>query len=388
MFSKRTDWPLAENALTKKISELKNQNVQILDLTESNPTQAGFSYPKEILSQLSHPNNLRYQPSSKGLPETREAIAQYYAEKKIAVDPEQIIVTASTSESYSYLFRLLTNPGDSILAPTPSYPLLNFLAGLNDVCLNHYPLQHVKGSWSIDFTHLKLESDAKALIVVHPNNPTGSFVKSFELERLNQFAKEGKCAIIADEVFLDYKLQKTLGAVPSFTANQDALTFTLSGISKILGLPQMKLGWIAVSGPRQLAKEAINRLEIVSDTFLSVNTPVQNAFKSWLPYQCVIQKEILARTLENRKTLETVGRESKAFELLSTEGGWYAILRIKKKIDEEKIAIGLLENHHVLLHPGYFFDFTRDSHLVVSLLPEKQIFNEGAKKTSHYLSRI
>ena len=382
MFASRTDWPLQTNRLTKELETLKKNGVSVIDLTESNPTRAGFSYPQDkIISALADSEVLAYEPSPKGMLKARKAIADDYHEKGIKVHPEQIFLTASTSEAYSLVFRLLLNPGENVLSPRPSYPLFDFLAGLSDVALHSYPLVDQHG-WQIDSKKLAdiVTPQTKALILVNPNNPTGSYVKKNELEEINRFARSRHLALIADEVFFDYALQPDSKRAPSFAGNQDVLTFTLSGISKALGLPQMKLGWMVVSGPEELVRSASARLEIICDTYLSVNTPAQIALPEWFCLKEKIQSQILTRIKENREFLVSK-LSAHSCKLLQVEGGWYAALQLPDTKSEEEWALEFLRQDHVYVHPGYFFDFDGEApHVVLSLLPNREVFQEGIKK--------
>ncbi len=379
MFSKRTEWPLQPNRFTVLLEEMRKSGMPILDLTESNPTRCGFRYlSQEILTPLTNPRNLQYDPSPKGMIQAREAVAGYYAGKGISVSPEQIFLTASTSESYTFLFRLLCDPQDHFLASRPSYPLFDYLAALNDVALNPYLLKY-RGKWEMEEESFikAISPKARGVIIVNPNNPTGTFLKQRDLNFLNRIGREKKLSLISDEVFLDYAFADSRGWVKSCADNQDILTFALSGISKILGLPQMKLAWIVVSGPKDLRQGAIQRLEVIADTYLSVNTPVQNALASWLQEIPSIQKEILERVSRNRRFLLEQCEKTDRAKCLHSEGGWHAVLRVEG-IDEEKFILRLLEKERVMVHPGYFFDFDpEESHLVLSLLPSPDIFKQG-----------
>lgn len=374
MFSERTHWKLETNLLSKKMESLKKGGVRILDLTESNPTHAGIRYPKEILRSFNRRDNLNYEPDPRGLIRARKAVMRYYARKGICLNPPQVILTASTSEGYSHMFRLLANPGDEVLVSEPSYPLFNFLAGLCDVHLKTYPLSF-ETKWCIDFDEIekRITPKTRSIMVVNPNNPTGNFVSREEISRLAEIAKRKNIALIADEVFLDY----SIGAPGrSFAGNQQSLTFTLSGISKILGLPQMKLGWIVASGPSKLCDQALARLEVIADTFLSVSTPVQNALETWFAHRSAIQHQILNRVRANLKSIQLPS----SCQLLDVEGGWYAVIRIPRTRSEEEWVIRFLEKDHVWVQPGYFFDFPKEAYIVVSLLTPERMFQQGMKR--------
>ncbi len=388
ILANRTDWKFKPNQLALRLKTLRESGVEILDLSESNPTRCKFQYLNDqLLSSLAQPENLSYEPSSKGILTTRRAVQNYYREKNVSVDPEQIFLTASTSEAYSFLFRLLTSPGERILIPRPSYPLFDFLADLNDVQLDPYYLKYSERGWQIDMESLirHTHPGTKAIILVHPNNPTGSFLKSEELNEIRKFAQEKSLALISDEVFSDYAFLNDPNCSSSLATNQEVLTFTLSGISKVLGLPQMKLGWIVATGPKEILKPCIERLEFILDTYLSVNTPVQHALSFWFSLKNSIQNEIAGRIQKNRIfLLDQIGTSHPA-SCLKTEGGWYAIVRIPTVLSEEEWVLEFLEKDHVYLHPGYFFDFEEEAYVVLSLLPHPETFKEGV---SRILARI
>lgn len=379
-FSERTDGSNRLNRLTQLLHRLQKENCPVLDLTESNPTRCQFQYPPEIFSALNDTKNLVYEPSPKGMFEAREVVAGYYAEKGSSVNPEHIFLTASTSEAYAFLFRLLLNPGEHLLVPRPSYPLFEYLALLNDVTVGYYPLIYDK-KWEVDTNTLKqsVTSRTRALVLVHPNNPTGSFVKRSEKEFLVRCAKKNNLSLICDEVFLDYAYEKDPTRVVTFSECGEVLTFTLSGISKILGLPQMKLSWMVVNGPKKLCEQAVERLEVIADTYLSVNAPSQQALKAWFSFRSILQGQIQKRVLANRKALQEWCATSDC-ELLHAEGGWYAILKLPNAKTEEEWALEFLEKEHILVHPGYFFDFDEGTHIVMSLLVPSDRFKEGIKR--------
>lgn len=377
-FARRTDWELTPNKISSILEDFKAKGKTVLDLTESNPTRCGLAYPqKELLSALSQDANMLYSPSTKGLLSSREAVAAYYAQKNIKVSPEQIFLTASTSEAYSFLFRLLADPGENILFPAPSYPLFDFLVDLNDLERGFYPLEYAD-RWMVDLDGVQenINEKTKALVTVNPNNPTGSFIKRDELAQLNKICKTRQCALISDEVFFDYAIADSPDFV-SFAGNQDNLTFTMGGLSKTLGLPQMKLSWTIVSGPEDVVKDAVNRLEIIADTYLSVNTPVQNALASWLNLRPGIQKAIMDRVRMNRDEL---AKKFAGESLLHTEGGWYAVVKMADGLDEESLVEELLVKDRVYVHPGYFFNFSEGAYLILSLLPPAETFSEGIKR--------
>lgn len=364
MFSKRTCWNQDVNDLHVLLEDLHLRKIFVIDATQSNPTQCGFEYPPHWMSALSRPENLTYDPQSSGLLSTREAVGRYNS-----FDPSQILLTASTSESYAFLFRLLLNPGDHVLIPRPSYPLFQFLLDLNDATYDYYSLRS-ESCWSIDFESLErlVAPRTKVIVLVNPNNPTGSFMKPDEISKLNVFCQKHQLVIISDEVFLDYRLiQKDFA---SLKGNAEVLTFTLGGLSKALALPQMKLGWILTSGPEAERKEALARLDLIADTFLSVNTPVQHAAEVWLSEALLIQRQIKERVKRNFDFLCSSG-----LKVLPIEGGWYATIEISG-IEEETFVLRMLKEHHVLLHPGFFFDFIDSSYVVVSLLLREEQFDK------------
>lgn len=387
LFSRRTNWPLESNRLTVALECLRNEETPVLDLTESNPTRCGFSYPQEqILKSLTEENNLSYRPTPRGDLKAREAISHYYREKSSIISPERIFLTASTSEAYSYLFRLLANPSDHVLFPHPSYPLFSFLGNLNDVRMETYPLIY-EGRWNIDLKntqHLFCD-DTRAFVLVNPNNPTGSFVRRDELQGLNSLCQQHNTALICDEVFADFAFDGNRGCV-SLVDNDQVLTFVLGGVSKTLGLPQMKLSWIVMNGPEDLVKKAGLRLEVIADTYLSVNTPTQNAFPLWLSHRKAIQSRINARIRENYSFLKEQAKESRDCELLAAEGGWYAVLKIPDTYSEEEWALAFLNRDHVFVHPGYFFDFDSEAFIVVSLLAADHVFQDGIKRILEHMA--
>lgn len=353
----------------------------LLDLTVSNPTECGLKYDSAaILHAFEDERSLTYEPEAKGLLAAREEVARYYQEQHgEVVDPEAIVLTTSTSEAYSYVFRLLCNPYDEVLVPKPSYPLFDFLGDLQDVALTPHMLQYAHG-WFIDFESLlrAITERTKAVLLVHPNNPTGSYVKEEEIRRLNKLCRERQMALIVDEVFLDYSLSGQ--PRKSFVANRDALTFTLSGLSKIAALPQMKVAWVAVTGPESLTRPALERLEIIADTYLSLSSPVQWAFPGLFAQRRTMQPQILDRIQENWKYLKSRVSEMAAINLLEIEGGWYAVLRVAGDRSDKELAIELVQKAHVLVHPGHFYDFPSDDYLVLSLITPTEHFKQGAAR--------
>ena len=368
------------NALTVVLERKRQAGADILDLTESNPTRCGFDSPGEkILEALCVPENLSYRPDSQGLLAAREALCRSFLQRGAEVAPENIFLTASTSEAYSYVFRLLVNPGETVLFPRPSYPLFQFLADIHDVQLDSYPMLWDGAHWHMDLSVLaqKVSSLTRAVVCVNPNNPTGNYVKKGDLEVLDALCRQHDMALVSDEVFYDYCLEADSGV--SLLGHPGILTFTLGGLSKDLGLPQMKLSWIVLSGPDGQVAAARKRLDVIADTYLSVNTPVQNALGTWLALKPDIQKPITERIILNRAYLKSKA-EAAGLGVYDPEGGWYGVLRLPPWKSEEEWVLTLLEREHVFAHPGYFFDFEEDPVLVLSFLPLPERFREGVDR--------
>ncbi|MGD0162948.1 MAG: pyridoxal phosphate-dependent aminotransferase [Candidatus Sulfotelmatobacter sp.] len=388
MFSDRTNWKLTRNRLTEALEEVRSSGARVLDLTISNPTRAGLRYDDHtILNSLASPHAMDYDPQPKGLLGAREAVAAYYQTQHgiRSLDPERVILTTSTSEGYSFVFRLLCNPGDELLVPKPSYPLFEFLADLQDVKLVPYPLIYDHG-WQMDFPSLQsaVSERTRGVVVVHPNNPTGSYVHPQEQEALNRFCREHRLAVIADEVFLDYAHDRAPHR--SFVANQDVLSLTLSGVSKISALPQMKVAWIATSGPAAEVEAAQARLEVIADTYLSMNAPIQWAVPVLLDQRKSIQRQLLDRVLGNLAELDSQLAAQKSCQRLSVEGGWYAVLRVPVTQTDEELAVNLLRRKSVLAHPGHFYDFPSDGYLVLSLITPGAEFATGVQRVLEMVS--
>jgi aspartate/methionine/tyrosine aminotransferase len=367
-FSRRLPADAELNALSRAIAALRAAGTDFVDLTGSNPTHAGIAYPAGLLAPLSAAAGLSYDPDPRGLPAAREAIADDAGRREVTIDPAHVVLSASTSESYSWLFKLLCNTGDCVLVPRPSYPLFEQLTQLEGVRAIPYDLEY-HGRWEIDFDSLEAgPAEARAVLVVSPNNPTGQFVLPREAERLTRLCRDRGWALIADEVFADYPLDAA-APLTDLAARLDVLTFSLGGASKSLGLPQVKLGWMVVGGPAGARDAALHALELIADTFLSVGTPVQVAAPALLRDGAAVRAAIHDRV---RGNLETVRRSAAAFPsctVLPVEGGWSAVLRVPATRSEETLVLDLLQHERILVHPGYFFDFVREAYIVISLLP-------------------
>jgi alanine-synthesizing transaminase len=382
-FSQRTSWDTGESALTRAIRDRRAAGLPLVDLTVSNPTICGFEYDADaILSALGSPQAMVYDPDPKGIRKAREALARYYADHSAAVDAEDLILTTSTSEAYSFLFRLLCDPGDAVLVMQPSYPLFDFIADLDDVRLQPYPLFEDFGWW-IDLAELerRIGPETRAVVLVHPNNPTGHATSCGERERLEELCVRRHLALIVDEVFLDYGLD---AEIESFAAGEHpCLTFVVSGLSKVAALPQMKVGWIACFGPDALRREALARLEVVADTFLSMNAPVQYALPLWLAGREAIVEQILSRARENLLQLRS-GPPVGPPVLLPVQAGWCAVLRLPAQTGSAGLAERLVTEAGVVVHPGSLYGLGGERHIVVSLIGPAETFAEGIRKLNEW----
>ena len=384
-FAKRTEWTGEGTTWSRALEACHRGGTPILDLTASNPTQCGFSYDAHLLADLSAENAVLYEPDPRGMLHAREAVCGYYADHGARVDAGQVVLTTSTSEGYSWLFRLLCDPDDEVLIAQPSYPLFDLLATIDDVKLTPYGLLYDPGGshgWSLDLHALRerMTPRTRALVVVHPNNPTGHYTLKAEREALSELCLEHALALIVDEVFLDYPLGRDASAelARSFArGDQNSLTFVLSGLSKVAALPQMKASWIVCLGPEEVRNEAMRRLEIIADTFLSMNAPVQNALPGWLAARHSMQRQIRDRVRENLQTLDRALALQHKIARLVCDGGWYATLRTPPFATGEALAVRLLETCGIAVHPGSFFGFAEQNRLVVSLLPKPEVFAEG-----------
>ncbi len=382
-FSKRANWEAKPNPWSLLLDQKKAEGASLLDLTASNPTSVGFLYPKSsCFSQLSHPQNTVYEPDPQGVLSARKAIAAYYQKKRsTSILPEDIFLTPGTSDGYHYLFRLLCDPGDEIVHAAPGYPLFDMLADLNDITLKKFHLQYRMGRWQLDAASLEasISSRTKAVLVVHPNNPTGHYWTVEEKKVIQRICAHKNIALIVDEVFWDYTWDPRSDRPHFAEPGSQVLQFTLSGISKVLGLPQMKLSWVTVHGPESDKLRVRERLAMIGDTYLSVSTPIQNALPSWFSQIDMIQGEILERIQKNRDILKNA-IPNKMAALCGADGGWYAVLALAAGLDDEELAMDLLRRKNVVVHPGYFFDFFEGEYLVLSLLTDPNLFKEGVER--------
>jgi len=380
-FSQRTNWNTEESALARAHRLRVQAGLPVADLTASNPTRCGFQYAPELLQALADPAALDYDPQPRGKLSAREAVCAYYADHGVDLDPSQIVLTTSTSEAYSFLFRLLCDPGSEILIPQPGYPLFDFLAVLDDVGLKAASLVYDQG-WQIEPEGFRraITPRTRAIVLVHPNNPTGHFTKPWEARELGSLCREYGLSLIVDEVFLDYGFG---GEASSFAAGMEGVpVYVVSGLSKIAGLPQMKAAWVVATGPEQA--QALERLEVIADTFLSMNAPVQAALPAWLAAREAIQRQIRQRVAANLAALDRGVTRLPAVQRLEVEGGWYAVLRIPALEPDEQTVLELLQRG-VWMHPGYFFGMAESGWLVVSLLATEAEFSTGVTGLIAYL---
>ena len=385
MFSNRLPGHAEVNALSRAVASLTAAGTSLVDLTESNPTRAGLPYPADLLSAAASDRALCYDPQPFGLRTAREAVSADYARRGVAVDPECIVLSASTSEAYSWLFKLLCNSGESVLIPQPSYPLFEHLTRLESVRAVPYRLEY-HGRWDIDFESIAAaKDDVRAVLLVSPNNPTGSYVTAREADTLAAICREREWAIVSDEVFAEYALDAQAPAT-EIARRAKVLSFTLGGASKALGLPQMKLAWTIVDGPVKERIDALSGLELIADTFLSVNTPVQVAAPDLFRRAAPIRQAIHQRVSRNLTSARDVVRAYPACEVLRVEGGWSVVVRVPATRSEEALALGLLQQEHVLVHPGFFFDFPHEAFVVVSLLPPEDVFADAFGRVLRYAS--
>ena len=402
MFSRRLQWPYPPNRLSRILEEKRERRAAILDLTESNPTRVGLRYPEEAIAEaLGAAASSTYTPEPRGLEEARVAVAAWHASRRgLTIDPGRIVLTAGTSEAYSYLFKLLADPGDAVLVPRPSYPLFDYLAALDGLEVSGYALRHDGDRGSIDPEAFAPGDGGsggpapRALVLVNPNNPTGAALRDHERSRLRDWAARARCAIISDEVFFDFLDEPDVagpggaagGRIVSLLSpdgragGERPLQFALGGLSKACGLPQMKLGWIVVDGPETLVGEALERLELIADTYLTVGTPVQRAAGRLLEIGEAIRALIQARLRVNLEALRGAVAGVPSCRILRRDGGWYAVLQVPAVVPEEERVLALLAEDDVLVHPGFFFDFPREAYLVLSLLPDPGAFREAVRR--------
>jgi len=386
-FSRRTAWDRSENRLTTLLNDARSSGRLLVDLTESNPTRCNIANTEHLIALFGHSRGTSYAPQALGHPIARAAVAQFFTERGLPADPRRVVLSASTSEAYAWIFKLLCEHGDRVLIPAPSYPLFDYLARLENVEIDRYPLLREE-AWRIDFVALEnaivqAAGRARAIVLVHPNNPTGSFVRRDEAKHLSALAVKYGLALVVDEVFAEYALSPLpANRLPSFAEETEALTFVMAGLSKSLLLPQCKVGFTLVCGPEELVSEALERLEVIADTYLSVSTPAQLALPEILAARHEIQAAARARISENSasldKAISDAGSDA-AVRRLPMDGGWYAILEVARTRDEDAWVELLVQDYGVVVHPGYFFEMDRDGFLVVSLLPEPAKFNPAIR---------
>jgi hypothetical protein len=385
MFSNRLPAHAEINALSRAVASLTAAGTALVDLTESNPTRVGLPYPADLLSAAASARALCYDPQPFGLRAAREAVAADYARRQVVVDPAHVVLSASTSEAYSWLFKLLCNPGDAVLIPQPSYPLFDHLTRLDAVRAVPYRLEY-HGRWEIDLESVAAAPrDVRAVLLVSPNNPTGSYVTAREAEGLAAICRDRGCVLVADEVFAEYALDAQTPAT-ELARTAGVLSFTLGGASKSLGLPQVKLAWTIVDGPAAARNEALSALELIADAFLSVNTPVQVAAPDLFRRGAAIRRAIQQRVSRNLAAARDAARAYPACEVLRAEGGWSAVVRVPATRSEEALALGLVQREHVVVHPGFFFDFPDEAFVVVSLLPAEDVFAEAFERVLRFAS--
>ena len=380
MFSDRLPARLESNAFSVALAELRRAGTTLIDLTVTNPTAVGLDYPAGILVPLADAGSLSYEPTPFGLVTAREAVAASMSRGSVTVGASRVVLTSSTSEAYSLLFKLLCDPGDEVLVPQPSYPLFELLTQLDAVKATPYRLEN-HGVWSIDRESVIAARGprTRAVLIVSPNNPTGSMLRRDDRDWLVAFAGEHGLAVISDEVFADFPIAPRPDAV-SLLGESRVLTFTLGGLSKSAGLPQLKLGWIVVSGPEKMVSPALERLEIICDTYLSVSTPVQMAASQLIASGSAVRDAIRQRVLQNYRELERAAAAHPSITVVPPEGGWSAVVQVPETVGEEALALQLLRDAHVVVHPGYFFDMSSGAHIVISLLPPPNLFAAAVTK--------
>lgn len=387
-FSSRVPSDLAPNRLAAVLDRLQAGGETFVDLTESNPTRAGLDYPVGLLTPLGGPEGLSYRPDPFGLLSARTAVAADFARRGLTIRPDRIVLTSSTSEAYSLLFKLLCDPGDEALVPRPSYPLFEHLTRLDAVVPVSYPLEY-HGRWTIEMDELtrRMSVRTRAILIVNPNNPTGSFAAVPDIERLGSACHTAGIPLVGDEVFTDYALSSDARRT-SVLDQQSALAFSLGGLSKSAGLPQVKLGWIGIGGPDEEVDEALKRLAVIADAYLSVATPVQQALPAILRDGAAVRRQIQDRLIANLGRLNAALSVDPSCRVLHADAGWYAVIQVPAIQSEESLVLDLLERDRVLVHPGYFFDFVDEAFLVVSLLPHPDEFASGVERMAHRLQAL
>jgi hypothetical protein len=381
IFSQRVPRRLEPNRLAAAVRTLRAAGEPFDDLTVSNPTKVGLPYPPSLAAALADARGLAYDPQPLGRREAREAVAHEYARHGAAVDPDQVVLTASTSEAYSLLFKVLCDPGDEVLVPTPGYPLFDHLARLDAVVARPYRLEY-HGAWTLDLASVRaaLGPQTRAIVLVSPGNPTGAFSKAADLRAVRELAAAHDLVLVSDEVFADYPLQVPADAVATAlegAGTDGPLTVVLGGLSKAVGLPQHKLGWMVVAGPPRARAALLARLEYACDAYLSVATAVQAAAPQLLADGEAVREAIRRRIATNLATLARRLARTPSCTLLTPEGGWSAVVRVPAIRAEEELVLDLLERDRVLVHPGYFFDFRTEAYVVVSLLPVPEVFERA-----------
>lgn len=385
MLSNRLPAHAEINTLSRTVAALRAAGTALVDLTESNPTRVSLPYPADLLHELSSERALCYDPQPFGLRTAREAVAADYARRGVAADPESIVLSASTSEAYSWVFKLLCDPGDAVLIPQPSYPLFEHLTRLESVRAIPYRLEY-HGRWEVDFESIAAAADrVRAVLLVSPNNPTGSYVTAREADRLASICEERGWAIVSDEVFAEYALDAQ-SPETEIARRSNVLSFTLGGASKALGLPQLKLAWTLVDGPPRERADTLAGLELIADAFLSVGTPVQVAAPDLFQRAVPVRRAIHERITRNLAAARAVAAAFPACDVLPVEGGWSAVIRVPATRSEEALVLGLLQQEHVLVHPGFFFDFPHEAFIVVSLLPPEHVFHEAFTRVLRFAS--
>jgi len=372
------------NAIARAVEQLRAAGVPYIDLSESNPTRVGLPYPPGILDALADPRALVYEPHPLGLRSARAAVAGEFERRGTAVDPEHLLLSASTSEAYSWLFKLLCDPGDAVLVPQPSYPLFEYLGALEGVRTISYPLAY-HGRWEIDIHGMgDAPESTRAVLAVSPNNPTGSFLSARDIDALTSICRARGWALIIDEVFADYPIDVDR-PITDIAARAGVLAFTLGGASKSIGLPQVELGWTLVGGPAPQREAALRALEVIADTFLSVSTPVQAAAARLLRDGTAVRTAIHQRVRTNLSTAKRLMPQFPAGNLLPVEGGWSLLVRVPAVRSEEQIVLDLLERERILVHPGFFFDMPHEAFVVVSLLPDSDVFADAFARMLHHV---